>query len=215
MARLQLAMAGQTENEHLLGSLRLAEIVTDLVPDGTVEIALPETGQIMVITVHILPATGARTLPAAEARTPVSAVTALKPQETEGHRPDAETAMETGDLIVQREARRVWSDGAEVALTYMEYELLDHLMTHPGRVLSRNQLMRAVWAQPESVTLGGRTVDVHVHRLRRKLGRHGARLVTVKGVGYAYRPPDPHPPGQGVVVAAHRVSSPIRCAPPD
>jgi DNA-binding response OmpR family regulator len=80
----------------------------------------------------------------------------------------------------------VWVDGGEVPLTFQEFELLEFLTSRPGEVFSRVRLMNAVW--PERARATPRTVDVHVHRLRRKLGRHGGRLVTARGFGYGFLP---------------------------
>ncbi|WP_433468939.1 winged helix-turn-helix domain-containing protein [Spirillospora sp. CA-128828] len=75
-----------------------------------------------------------------------------------------------------------------MTLTFREFELLDYLTARPGKVFSRGHLMNAVWGHPAEEA-GVRTVDVHIHRLRRKLGRHQKRLVTVRQVGYVYRLP--------------------------
>jgi hypothetical protein len=88
-------------------------------------------------------------------------------------------------LWVDRPSRRVRVDGREVGLTFQEFELLGHLTAHPWTVFSRTQLMQALWPAVDATT---RTVDVHVHRLRRKLGRWGYQLVTVRRVGYVHRP---------------------------
>jgi hypothetical protein len=90
-----------------------------------------------------------------------------------------------GELGIDLAARRVTVDGRELALTYLEYELLVFLTTHEGRVFSRGQLLQQVWGYDHVV--GGRTVDVHVKRLRAKLGGtpHG-RIETVRGVGYRF-----------------------------
>ncbi|MEV7687654.1 winged helix-turn-helix domain-containing protein [Streptomyces bungoensis] len=78
-------------------------------------------------------------------------------------------------------------DGRELDLTYLEFELLSHLVRHPHHVHSREQLMVRIWGYDH---IGdGRTVDVHVARLRRKLGAaHRHRIVTVRRVGYKYVP---------------------------
>jgi DNA-binding winged helix-turn-helix (wHTH) protein len=88
-------------------------------------------------------------------------------------------------LVVDLASRRVVTGGAEVTLTYLEFELLVFLAEHAGRVFSRVQLLRHVWGYDHVV--GGRTVDVHVKRLRAKLGaHHGTRIETVRGVGYRF-----------------------------
>ena len=78
-------------------------------------------------------------------------------------------------------------DGRELDLTYLEFGLLAHLVLHPHQVHSRERLMAGVWGHDH---IGdGRTVDVHIARLRRKLGRdHRPRIVTVRRVGYKYVP---------------------------
>ncbi|WP_282090316.1 winged helix-turn-helix domain-containing protein [Streptomyces tendae] len=86
-------------------------------------------------------------------------------------------------------ARRVAAvDGRELDLTYLEFELLAHLVTHPHRVHTRDQLVTTVWGYGH--VGDGRTVDVHVARLRRKLGaEHRHTIQTVRRVGYKYAPP--------------------------
>jgi DNA-binding response OmpR family regulator len=73
-------------------------------------------------------------------------------------------------------------------VTYLEFELLAHLVARPGRVHSRDQLVSTVWGYGH--VGDGRTVDVHAARLRRKLGaEHRAAIRTVRRVGYTYVPP--------------------------
>ncbi|MEU3552754.1 winged helix-turn-helix domain-containing protein [Streptomyces fragilis] len=77
--------------------------------------------------------------------------------------------------------------GQPLDLTYLEFELLAHLVAHPHRVHTRDQLVATVWGYGH---IGdGRTVDVHVARLRRKLGEHRQAITTVRRVGYKYTPP--------------------------
>jgi hypothetical protein len=73
-------------------------------------------------------------------------------------------------------------DGIELNLTRREFDLLRFLAEHPRRVFSRSQLLQAVWGYDFSG--GGRTVDVHIRRLRQKLGSRGPSISTVRGVGY-------------------------------
>ena len=95
-------------------------------------------------------------------------------------------------LLIDRVQRRVWINGAEAALTFQEFELLAFLSAHPGRVFSRADLVTQVWPDvPDrrNVRRDSRTVDVHVSRLRRKLGPvHGQCLVTEHRAGYQFRP---------------------------
>ncbi len=90
-------------------------------------------------------------------------------------------------LLLDHEQRRLLVDGAEVTLTFQEFELLAFLAAHPATVFSRADLVRKVWQR--DFTADSRTVDVHVSRLRRKLGPdYGRCLVTEYRVGYQFRP---------------------------
>jgi Transcriptional regulatory protein, C terminal len=90
--------------------------------------------------------------------------------------------------------RRVWTDGSEIQLTFQEFELLAFLAAHPATVFTRADLVGRVWHRnlgPDGrpVPQDSRTVDVHVSRVRRKLGpRYGQCLVTEYRVGYQFRP---------------------------
>ncbi len=87
-----------------------------------------------------------------------------------------------GPLVLDRTRHIVLEDGREVTLTAKEFRLLEYLMRHRGRVLSRDTLLNDVWGY--SYTGGTRTVDVHVRRLREKLPVLVDALVTVKQFGY-------------------------------
>jgi DNA-binding response OmpR family regulator len=89
-------------------------------------------------------------------------------------------------LDLEPEQRLVYVDGESLELTYLEFELLAHLVEHPLRVHTRAQLLHVVWGW--STPLGSRTVDTHVARLRGKLGRFRGSIETVHRVGYRYRP---------------------------
>ncbi|MGH3247427.1 MAG: winged helix-turn-helix domain-containing protein [Trebonia sp.] len=92
-----------------------------------------------------------------------------------------------GGLLLDHDQRRVWADGTEVTLTFQEFELLAFLVAHPATVFSRSDLVRRVWQR--DFAADSRTVDVHVSRLRHKLGpSHGRCLVTEYRVGYQFRP---------------------------
>ncbi|MGW3151921.1 MULTISPECIES: winged helix-turn-helix transcriptional regulator [Streptomyces] len=94
---------------------------------------------------------------------------------------------EGGVIRIDAERHVAEIDGRELDLTYLEFGLLAHLVLHPHQVHSREQLMTGIWGYEH---IGdGRTVDVHIARLRRKLGRtHRRRIVTVRRVGYKYVP---------------------------
>jgi DNA-binding response OmpR family regulator len=99
----------------------------------------------------------------------------------------AAEGIRTG-LLLDHEQRRVWADGREIVLTFQEFELLAFLSAHPVTVFSRADLVQRVWQR--RFTADSRTVDVHVSRLRHKLGpAYGRCLVTEYRVGYMFRPP--------------------------
>ncbi|MGW4898300.1 winged helix-turn-helix domain-containing protein [Kitasatospora sp. NPDC004240] len=90
-------------------------------------------------------------------------------------------------IAVDVERRNAHVDGRLLDLTYLEFELLAHLTEHPQRVHTRDHLVSAVWGYGH--VGDGRTVDVHVARLRRKLGpAYRESIVTVRRVGYKYTP---------------------------
>ncbi|GHH63062.1 transcriptional regulator [Kitasatospora indigofera] len=90
-------------------------------------------------------------------------------------------------ITVDIERRNAYVDGKLLDLTYLEFELLAHLTDHPQRVHTRDHLVSAVWGYGH--VGDGRTVDVHVARLRRKLGpAYRDSIVTVRRVGYKYTP---------------------------
>jgi DNA-binding response OmpR family regulator len=96
----------------------------------------------------------------------------------------AEHRIEVGDLVIDTAAHHVEVAGRGVALTRLEYALLLFLIQNPGRVYTRDELLARVWGNGGPA--GGRTVDIHVRRLRAKLGDAVASLVTVRGVGYRF-----------------------------
>ncbi|HSM97035.1 MAG TPA: phosphate regulon transcriptional regulator PhoB [Rhizomicrobium sp.] len=97
----------------------------------------------------------------------------------------AEDTIKVGDLEMDRAAHRVRRAGKDIHLGPTEFKLLDHLIQHPGRVFSREQLLDAVWGS--DVYVEARTVDVHVGRLRKALNVEGVRdpIRTVRSAGYA------------------------------
>jgi DNA-binding response OmpR family regulator len=92
----------------------------------------------------------------------------------------------TGNLHVDEARHAVTVDGRPVDLTAKEFGLLAALMRVNGRVLSRDQLLETVWGYANAAEIESRTVDVHVRRLRAKLGPEARRIVTVKAVGYRF-----------------------------
>jgi two-component system phosphate regulon response regulator PhoB len=97
----------------------------------------------------------------------------------------ADDVVVVGDIEMDRAAHRVRRAGRDIHLGPTEFKLLDHLIQHPGRVFSREQLLDAVWGS--DVYVEARTVDVHVGRLRKALNPEGVRdpIRTVRSAGYA------------------------------
>lgn len=97
----------------------------------------------------------------------------------------AEERVEIGDIVVDRSAHRVLRNNMEIHLGPTEFRLLDHLVQHPGRVFSREQLLDAVWGS--DVYVETRTVDVHIGRLRKALSKAGGvdPIRTVRSAGYS------------------------------
>ena len=102
-----------------------------------------------------------------------------------GTRPEL---IEYGPLVLNLETYQAACSARPLDLTYMEYELLKFLATHPGKVFTRETLLSRVWGY--EYYGGARTVDVHIRRLRAKLGEEHANLIqTVRSVGYRFGQP--------------------------
>lgn len=152
-------------------------------PDVTVTLA-PDGGDTTVPLVGYLVLAPAET-ELAETLGP----SATDPSPAERADPErADPAGQAGAGLVIDEARRtVTADGRNLSLTYLEFELLAHLVRHPHRVYTRDQLVTSIWGY--GPVGDQRTVDVHVARLRRKLGpAYRGRIVTIRRVGYKYAP---------------------------
>ncbi|WP_333770091.1 winged helix-turn-helix domain-containing protein, partial [Streptomyces sp. IBSBF 2435] len=136
-----------------------------------------------------LPAPG-HVLPAVAGGAPMVGYLVLVPAEPGAAVPPpvADTPLAPAHGVRIDEDRRTAAvDDRQLDLTYLEFELLAHLVAHPHRVHSRDQLVTTVWGYGH--VGDGRTVDVHIARLRRKLGaEHRASIVTVRRVGYKYAP---------------------------
>ncbi|MEV2246933.1 winged helix-turn-helix domain-containing protein [Streptomyces sp. NPDC049970] len=101
--------------------------------------------------------------------------------------PEPADGPASGPVRIDSTRRTAAVDGVTLDLTYLEFELLAHLVAHPHRVHTRDQLVTTVWGYGH--VGDGRTVDVHVARLRRKLGaEHRRSIQTVRRVGYKYTP---------------------------
>ena len=100
-----------------------------------------------------------------------------------------EDRIEVGDLVIDTTAYTARIRGSIIDLTYKEFELLKHLALNQGRVLTRQTLLQEVWG--EDYIGGSRTVDVHIRRLRAKLGTEHDHLIgTVRNVGYRLNSPE-------------------------
>jgi DNA-binding response OmpR family regulator len=91
-------------------------------------------------------------------------------------------ALEVAGVRMELSARRVLVEGEEVMLANKEFELLRVLLHRAGQVVSREEILREVWNDPELKT--SKTLDMHMSWLRRKIG--SARIVTVRGVGFRF-----------------------------
>ncbi|MEV0777995.1 winged helix-turn-helix domain-containing protein [Streptomyces sp. NPDC050433] len=138
----------------------------------------------------------AHTLPTLPGRPPMVGYLVLVPADQHPVAPaPAPTTPTAGDgegesegpVRIDSDERTVEVDGRPLDLTYLEFELLAHLVAHPHRVHTRDQLVTTVWGYGH--VGDGRTVDVHVARLRRKLGvEHRHTIRTIRRVGYKYAP---------------------------
>ena len=99
-------------------------------------------------------------------------------------RPIDEHTIKIEELTINTIRYEVRVKGALIELTLKEYELIKHLVSHQGRVFTRSDLLDSIWGY--DYYGGMRTVDVHIRRLRSKLGDTGNAIATVRGVGYKF-----------------------------
>jgi DNA-binding response OmpR family regulator len=107
-----------------------------------------------------------------------------------GSRALGDQILQVGPIVLDRSRRSVSVRGLPVELTFSEFELLEAMMTRPGELLNRHELLRAIWG--DSAYRDPRGIDVHVRHLREKLETTPARpelLLTVRGVGYRLHSP--------------------------
>jgi len=95
--------------------------------------------------------------------------------------PDSET-LNVGNIEINREEYKIVKDGTEIILPRKEFELFYLLASKPGKVFKRDEILDKVWGS--EVIVGGRTIDVHIRKLREKLGDD--LFKTIKGVGYKF-----------------------------
>ncbi len=119
----------------------------------------------------------------------------------------APDVIEHGPLVLNLETYQAAVAGRVLDLTYMEYELLRFLAAHPGKVFTRETLLNRVWGY--EYYGGARTVDVHVRRLRAKVGEEHAHLIqTVRSVGYRFGQPTWSPGASGAMPAPVHPAAP-------
>ena len=95
---------------------------------------------------------------------------------------DAEDIVKVGKIVINRDEYKIINDGKEIILPRKEFELLSLLTSKPNKVFKREVILDKVWGN--EVVVGGRTIDVHIRKLREKIGDH--HFKTVKGVGYKF-----------------------------
>ena len=94
----------------------------------------------------------------------------------------ADSIVKIGDLIIYKDEYKITKKGEEITLPRKEFELLSLLVNKPGKVFKRDEILDKVWGN--EVVVGGRTIDVHIRKLREKIGDKSFK--TVKGVGYKF-----------------------------
>ena len=95
---------------------------------------------------------------------------------------ESDAILKIGDLVIYKEEYKITNKGVEITLPRKEFELLSLLATKPGKVFKREEILDRVWGH--EVVVGGRTIDVHIRKLREKIGDKSFK--TVKGVGYKF-----------------------------
>ena len=115
-------------------------------------------------------------------------------------RQDVDGLIRSGELVVDTNGYTASLHGQPIDLAYKEFELLKYLVLHPNRVFTRAQLLQEVWGY--DYYGGTRTVDVHIRRLRAKLGGEYEHLIgTVRNVGYRFDPPEDNVDNPGAAVS--------------
>ena len=112
----------------------------------------------------------------------VSKIKALLRRLNEAIPMDDSELIKVGDLTIDRDAYKIIYKGNELVLPRKEFELLSLLASKPGKVFKRDEILDKVWGN--EVVVGGRTIDVHIRKLREKIGDDSFK--TIKGVGYKF-----------------------------
>ena len=112
----------------------------------------------------------------------ISKVKALLRRFKKGAVVETEDVVKVGNIVIDREEYKIINNGEELVLPRKEFELLALLTSKPSKVFKREVILDKVWGN--EVVVGGRTIDVHIRKLREKIGDH--HFKTVKGVGYKF-----------------------------
>lgn len=112
----------------------------------------------------------------------LSRINAILRRNIKSSHEEEQTKITAGDLVIDREAYLVFRGEEKIVLAKKEFELLYLLASKPGKVMTREQILKHIWE--ESVVVTNRTIDVHVRKLREKVGEQ--YVSTVKGVGYKF-----------------------------
>jgi two-component system OmpR family response regulator len=172
---------------HARGSGRVATIRRIEAPAAappnalTITLNIPLTGETLPPQAHRLIDAVRELVEAGQGSVAVESPPAAYPGGISGDGSLREWAEDAVEVRLLTASRQVLVDGDLLPLTRLEFDLLLYLADHPRRVFSRTQLLNAVWGYEHT---GERTVDVHVRRLRVKLGAQVSLITTVYGVGY-------------------------------
>jgi Transcriptional regulatory protein, C terminal len=173
----------------------------DLPPDRDATllavVPVPGTGTSLAIVGYVIATSATKPLagPALAGEPAQAGELALAGARPDRGQPHATRRTPSTGLRLDHRHRRAWADGSEIALTFQEFALLAFLAAHPSQVFTRADLVDRVWHSDlghdgRPIARDSRTVDVHISRLRRKLGpRYGQCLLTEYRVGYQFRPP--------------------------
>ncbi|MEW5843962.1 MAG: response regulator transcription factor, partial [Bacteroidota bacterium] len=112
----------------------------------------------------------------------------LRKSETMQSDAAASKEITAGPLVINREKYQVLLDGDHVVLPKKEFEILAYLASNPGKVFHRDKILSDVWG--DDIYVVERTIDVHVRKIREKLGEYADLIETIKGVGYRFKSVD-------------------------
>ncbi len=99
--------------------------------------------------------------------------------------PATQQSVMVGEIEISRSQHRVKVGGKEIFFPKKEFEVLTYLATHPDQVVNRETLLNTIWGS--DVRVVDRTVDVHIRKIREKLGKHADYIETIKGIGYRFQ----------------------------